>query len=132
MNKVLLTGRLGRDAELSYTPNGKAVTRISVCTSESKKNSDGSYENVNEQWHKVTVWDKLAEQCASLRKGQEVFVDGYLRYTEKDGKKYTEINSFYVRGLSKFDAVTQSQSAETPVAQPSGGGGGDPMDDLPF
>lgn len=86
VNKVILIGNLGRDPETRYTPNGKAVTRFSLATSNTWTDSEGEKQQATE-WHHVVVWGKQGEACAEhLQKGRQVYVEGSLRYRTYDGK----------------------------------------------
>lgn len=88
MNKVLLLGYLGRDAE-SQEKNGLIITRMTVATSDYYKDNNGDKKQVTE-WHNIVVFNRLASQCATLKKGEKVFIDGKLRsseYTDADGNK---------------------------------------------
>jgi len=79
LNKVQIIGRLGKDPELKYTQAGQAVTNFSVATDESYTSREGArVEGV--EWHRVNVWDRVAENCANfLRKGSLVYVEGSLK-----------------------------------------------------
>ncbi len=89
VNKVILIGNLGRDAETSFTPAGVAVTKFSVATAHSWKDqsSDEWKEEVN--WTNVVLWRN--ENLASyLTKGQQVYLEGRLQsrsYEDKDGRR---------------------------------------------
>lgn len=117
MNRVELTGKLGRDAEVRWTPNGKCICTLSVCTSDRKKTDSGEWKDENVEWHKVKVIGSLAEKAGTLHKGDSVFIDGRIHYDswEKDGvKNYsTEIVTFHIAPLAKFGEVAQ-QPAPTP------------------
>jgi len=64
-------GRIGRDAELRYTPNGDAVCSVPVAVDYGRKGQDG---NKPTQWYEVTLWGKQAEGLAPyLLKGKQVF-----------------------------------------------------------
>lgn len=71
--KVTIVGRLGRDPEMKYTPQGTAVTEFSVAT-------DAGYGDKKKTvWFRVTAWEKMAETCnAHLAKGRQVLVEGTL------------------------------------------------------
>jgi single-strand DNA-binding protein len=89
VNKVLLIGNLGRDAETKFTPSGAAVTRFSVATKRSWKDQATNEFKEETNWTNVTVWrqEKLANY---LTKGKQVYVEGRLQtrsYDDKDGKK---------------------------------------------
>lgn len=94
LNKVMLTGRLGKDVELRVTPNGSSVATFSVASSRNVKDGDGWKEQT--EWFNVVAWEKLAETCANyLHKGSRVYIEGRLqtREYEKDGQKryFTEV-----------------------------------------
>ena len=83
VNKVTLIGRVGRDPEIRSTPNGFKVVNFTLATSKKVKGEEQT------QWHRVTMYDKLAEIAAQyLRKGALVYVEGeikYSKFTNKDG-----------------------------------------------
>jgi len=88
MNKVILCGRLGKDPEVKYTPDGKAISSFSLATSK-KFNKDGN-KNERTEWHNIQAWGKVAEICAEyLKKGSKILCEGEINYQEweKDGKK---------------------------------------------
>jgi single-strand DNA-binding protein len=89
-NKIILVGNLGKDPELKYTPQGKAVCNFSMATTEKRK--DG---NDVTTWLKITLWDKMAENAAKyLFKGTQVYIEGRLRteeWTDRDGKTRTSL-----------------------------------------
>lgn len=79
LNKVLLIGNLGRDPEMRYTPNGRAVTSFSLATSRSWLTSNGERREATE-WFNVVAWGNLAEICSQyLQRGSKVYVEGRLQ-----------------------------------------------------
>lgn len=90
VNKVILVGNLGRDAELRYTPGGAAVAKFSLATTEKWNDKSGSLQERTE-WHNIDLWGKQAETLSEyLRKGKQVYVEGRLQtdeYTDKEGIK---------------------------------------------
>ncbi len=93
MNRVILVGNLGRDAEIRYTANGNAVATLSVATTDVWKDKDGQKQEKTE-WHRVILWGKSAESLTQyLLKGKQIAVEGKLEtrsWEDKDGqKKYT-------------------------------------------
>jgi single-strand DNA-binding protein len=90
VNKVILVGNLGRDAELRYTPGGAAVAKFSLATTEKWTDKGGSLQERTE-WHNIDLWGKQAETLAEyLRKGKQVYIEGRLQtdeYTDKEGLK---------------------------------------------
>jgi single-strand DNA-binding protein len=111
VNKVILVGNLGRDAELRYTPGGAPVATLNMATTE-VWNDKGGQRQEKTEWHRVVLWGKTAESLSEyLTKGKQIYVEGRLqtrKWEDKDGKeRYTT----EVRG----DRV---------VLLSSGGGGG--------
>ena len=92
LNKVILIGRLGRDPETRYMPNGDAVCNFSIATDESWKDKNGQRQTRTE-WHAITMYRKLAEIAAKyLQKGSLVYLEGKIqsrKYTGKDGIERT-------------------------------------------
>src|SRR3954462_9545502 len=87
-NKIIIVGNLGKDPELRYTPQGKAVCSFTLATTD--KTRDGE----TTTWFKVTVWDKKAEVAAKyLEKGKQVYIEGRLSVEEwtdrDDNNRYT-------------------------------------------
>jgi single-strand DNA-binding protein len=79
LNKVQLTGRLGADPEMRFTPQGHAVTTFRVASNRSWRSSDGEAHEDTE-WFRVVAWNKLAEVCNQfLAKGARVYVEGRLQ-----------------------------------------------------
>ena len=93
VNKVILVGNLGRDAELRYTPGGAAVATLNMATTEVWNDKQGQRQEKTE-WHRVVLWGKSAESLAEyLTKGKQIYVEGRLQtrqWDDKDGnKRYT-------------------------------------------
>ena len=89
INKVILVGNLGADPETRYMPSGGAVTNLSVATSESWKDKQTGEQKDRTEWHKVAMFNRLAEIAAEyLRKGSQVYIEGKIRtrkWQDKDG-----------------------------------------------
>ncbi|EMU0429749.1 single-stranded DNA-binding protein, partial [Neisseria gonorrhoeae] len=92
LNKVILIGRLGRDPEVRYMPNGEAVCNFSVATSETWNDRNGQRVERTE-WHNITMYRKLAEIAGQyLKKGGLVYLEGRIqsrKYQGKDGIERT-------------------------------------------
>jgi len=89
VNKVILIGHLGRDAETAYTASQVAVTKFSVATSRRWKDQQTGEWKEETDWSRVVLW--RGENVAPyLTKGKQVYVEGRLQtrsYDDKDGKK---------------------------------------------
>ena len=90
VNKVILVGNLGQDPESRFTPQGTAVTNLSIATNESWKDQNGDIQERTE-WHNIVVWGKQAESCGQyLAKGRQVYIEGSIRsrsYDDQEGNK---------------------------------------------
>jgi single-strand DNA-binding protein len=127
LNKVMIIGRLGRDPEMRYTPNGRPVTAFSVTVNRSWTAADGDKREETE-WFNVVAWGNLAEICKQhLRKGQTVYVEGRLQtrgWEDPEGKKHyrTEIvaNEMIILGdkreggVEPFGDVASAEEEEFP------------------
>jgi single-strand DNA-binding protein len=94
INKVILVGNLGQDPETRYMPSGGAVTNFTLATNESWKDKQTGEQKERTEWHRVAMFNRLAEIAAEyLRKGSQVYVEGKLRtrkWQDKDGNdRYT-------------------------------------------
>ncbi|MBV8843068.1 MAG: single-stranded DNA-binding protein [Bryobacterales bacterium] len=89
VNKVILIGHLGRDAETAYTASQVAVTKFSVATNRRWKDQQTGEWKEETDWSRVVLW--RGENVAPyLTKGKQVYVEGRLQtrsYDDKDGKK---------------------------------------------
>ena len=93
VNKVILVGNLGRDAELRYTPGGAAVATLNLATTE-VWNDKNQQRQEKTEWHRVVLWGKQAESLQEyLTKGKQIYVEGRLQtrqWDDKEGnKRYT-------------------------------------------
>ena len=89
INKVTIFGHLGRDPEVTYTVNGKAITKITVATSEKWKDSQGQQQERTE-WHRIVFFGDQAELVGrSFWKGARIYVEGKIQTStyEKNGEK---------------------------------------------
>lgn len=88
MNRTVLVGRLTKNVELKYTPNGKAVGNFTLAVNRPFKNQQGEQEA---DFIRCQVWGKAAENLANfMGKGSQVGVDGRIQtrsYDGQDGKK---------------------------------------------
>ncbi len=110
LNKVMITGRLGADPEMRYTPQGSAVTTFNVASGRTWKSNDGTSHDDTE-WFRVVAWDKLGEICNQyLTKGTRVYVEGRLqtrKYQDRDGQPRTAVE------LIATDMIILSSRAES-------------------
>ena len=125
LNKVLLIGRLGKDPEIRYTPEGSPVASFSLATSENWTDKNGTRQERTE-WHNIVAWNKLADICKQfLSKGRQVYIEGRIQsreYTDREGvkKRITEIIASQMVMLGSRPQGTEAgvQPME-PVARPA-------------
>ncbi len=87
INKVIIVGNLGGDPETRYMPSGSAVTNLTVATNESWKDKQTGEQKDRTEWHKVAMFNRLAEVAAEyLRKGSQVYIEGKLRTRKWSGQ----------------------------------------------
>ena len=125
VNKVILVGNLGKDAETKFTPGGIAVTKFSIATGRRWKDQQSGEWKEETDWHNVVLW--RAENLANyLLKGKQVYLEGRLQtrsYEDKDGKKqwFTEVvaEDVILLGGRTGDAPAGSgEYAPGPVSMP--------------
>lgn len=130
VNKVILIGNLGQDPEGRFTPQGTAVTNLSVATNESWKDQGGEIQERTE-WHRVVMYGRMAETANEyMQKGQMVYIEGRLQTREWEDKnqvkrKTTEIrcDNFTMLGRRGDTNAKGGEKPSTPAADD---------DDLPF
>ena len=122
VNKVILLGNLGADPELRHLPNGTAVTRLRIATSERWKDKATGEARERTEWHTVEFFDRQAEVIGEyFRKGSQIYVEGRLqtdKWQDKDGNdRYTT----KIRG-NTFSFV--DRKGDSGGGYGGGGGGG--------
>src|SRR5690625_4468787 len=133
MNRVVLVGRLTRDPDLRYTPNGVAVANFTIAVNRPFKNDQGEQQA---DFINGVVWRKPAENLANyMKKGSQIGVDGRLqsRSYEQDGRTVyvTEVVADSIQFLDTKGTKDNQQTQSNPF-----GNNAEPMDisdkDLPF
>ncbi len=140
INKVILVGRLGRDPEVRYTPDGTAVANFSIATSEEWKDKGTGEKKERTEWHRIVAWRRLGEICGEyLSKGKQVYIEGRIQnreWEDKEGIKRntTEIVASQMQMLGSRGAGDVSTAgANAPASnyqEPAGPATED--DDIPF
>jgi single-strand DNA-binding protein len=150
LNQYQCIGRLGKEPEVRYMANGKAVASFSVAVGSSWKDASGEKREETE-WVSVTAFDKLGEICGEyLKKGSQVYISGRLKTDkyEKDGQtRYsTKVIADRMQMLGGKSEGGQESAAPAPrrsnapgSAASYGSAGGEPKtgfddmdDDIPF
>jgi single-strand DNA-binding protein len=137
INKVMLSGRLTRDPELRYTPNGASVSSFSLASSRRYKAQDGEWKEVV-AFVNVVAWGKLAVLINEyLKKGSAALVEGRLNsrsWQTDDGQKRSALEVVAER-VQFLDRIAKTDVAEEGVveAEESGTGTGMAVDEeVPF
>ncbi len=116
-NKITIVGYLGRDPELRYTPQGTAVCKMSVATTEKRKNVAGQTEE-HTTWFRVSVWGRQAELANEyLARGRQVYLEGRLRleeYTDREGQ--TRVSPEVTATDIQFLGQRQETTGQNPAA----------------
>jgi single-strand DNA-binding protein len=94
INKAIVLGNLGKDPEVRFMPGGEAVANLTIATSESWKDKQTGEQKEKTEWHKVSIFGKLAEIAGEyLKKGSKVYIEGSLqtrKWTNQQGQdQYT-------------------------------------------
>ncbi len=112
---IIIVGNLGKDPEMKYTPNGSAVTSLSVASN--RTFSDANGQKVKETtWFRVSVWGKQAENVNSfLQKGSSVLIEGELRPDRETGNPRTYTRNDGTTGAS-YDVVARTVRFLSPRA----------------
>jgi single-strand DNA-binding protein len=94
VNKVILVGNCGRDAEVRYLSSGQAVANVSIATTSRRKDKASGEMVEDTQWHRVTFYERLAEIAGEyVKKGSPIYVEGRLKYGKYTGQDGIERNT---------------------------------------
>ena len=134
LNKVMLIGNLGQDAETRFTTNNTAVTNFSIATKNSHKDKEGNW--VSETtWHNIIAWKVSDYVQKGLLKGRSVYVEGRIQkrdYVNKEGMK-VYVTEVVAERLQLNDSKPKEHSDDDTQQEPAGSSNGGIIDDdLPF
>lgn len=147
VNKAMILGRIGKDPEVRYMPNGGAVANLSIATSQTWKDKQTGEKKEKTEWHRVVLYNRIAEVAGEYaKKGSLLYIEGRIetkKWTDKDGQdRYTtEIigeqmklfgSDFGGGGSSSSGCDESSGGGYQRSSEPSGGGVADMDDDIPF
>jgi len=132
LNKVMLIGNLGNDAETRFTTNNTSVTTFSIATSRGYKGKDGNW--VNETtWHNVVSYALPDFYKDALKKGKKFYVEGRISkrdYTDKEGvKRY--VSEVISEKLIPLEA-REGGGGDKEYDSDSSNSSTEEVDDLPF
>lgn len=151
VNKAILIGNLGGDPEIRYMPSGGAVANLNVATSESWKDKTTGQTQDRTEWHRVVMFNRLAEICGEyLKKGSKIYIEGSIRtrkWQDKEGQdRYTteivatEMQMLDSRGVANLSPdkmenesqVNNSDNNALPPNHSSASTAAEFDDDIPF
>lgn len=121
VNKVILVGNCGRDAEVRYMPSGQPVANVSLATTSRRKDKSSGEMIDDTQWHRITFYERLAEIAGEyIKKGTPLYVEGRLKYGKYTDQAGVERNTVDI-------IATELQLLGSREGRGSGGneGGGD-------
>ena len=119
VNKVIVMGNLGRDPETRYSPDGGAITNITIATSRQWKDKASGDKKEETEWHRVVFYGRLAEIAGEyLKKGRPVYVEGRLKTRKWQDKE----------GVERYTTEIVAEEMQLLGSREGGGGGGADMD----
>jgi single-strand DNA-binding protein len=94
VNKVILIGNCGRDAEVRHLPSGQPVANVSLATTTRRKDRNTGEMVEDTQWHRITFYERLAEVARDyVKKGRAIYVEGRLKYGKYTDNQGVERNT---------------------------------------
>jgi single-strand DNA-binding protein len=128
VNKVFILGRLGKDPEIRYTADGKAVATFSVATSTVSKDASGNKQEHTE-WHRLSAFNKAAEVIGKyVKKGDMIHIEGSLRTKKWDDNGTIKYATDIVVG--RLNLLGSKTAGDTPPVVTMSSD--TPDEDLPF
>ena len=121
INKVILIGNVGKDPELRHLKNGNAVTALNIATSETWKDKATGDKQQKIEWHRVVIFQKLAEIAATyLKKGSKVYIEGKIqtrKWKDKVSGEERTITEILCNDLQMLGTLT-TKEISTPEPNP--------------
>jgi len=111
VNKVIIAGNVGKDADLRYTQSGKAVANFSVAVNETFKNRNGEKEQ-RVEWFRCVTWQRIAEVVGEyVTRGRPILVEGRLQTRTWTDREEIERTTFevVVRSLHLLDRAPNGE-----------------------
>jgi single-strand DNA-binding protein len=124
INKAILIGHLGKDPEMRYTQDGRAVANFNIATTETWNDKNTGEKREQTEWHRIVAWGRLGEICGQyLSKGRQVFVEGRIQTREWEDQQgnrrwTTEIRASTVQFLGAKGDNFQQGGYAPPVSDP--------------
>ena len=120
VNKVIIVGGLGKDPEMRYTADSKAVANLSVATSEEWKDKQTGQKQSKTEWHRIVAFGRLAEIMGEyLKKGSQVYIEGKIhtrKWQDQQGQdRYT--TEIVANEMQMLGGKPQGQQSAAPSQQ---------------
>jgi single-strand DNA-binding protein len=116
VNKVILVGRLGKDPETRYMPDGTAIANFSLATSDSWKDKKTGEKKEQTEWHNCSAFGKLAEIIEKyLKKGALIYVEGSShtrKYQDKATGADRYSHSFKINNMQMLGSKSDNQQTD--------------------
>jgi len=138
VNKAIIVGNLGKDAEIRTTKSGHKIAALSVATNEYWTDKETGIKKDQTEWHKIVIFDEfLANSAADLKKGDRVFIEGQIRtrnWTDSNGNEHptTEILVSKYKGSMVMFSNQQKKTHVGGADYLSSQSGDYTEDDFPF
>lgn len=117
INKVTLIGHTGQDADVRYSPSGKAIVQLSLATGREWKNRETGQKQTSTEWHRVVFFEPLSNIVAEhVQKGQQLYIEGFLRT-----RKWPDRN----HNIDRFTTEVVATEMEMLGGKPKNGSGSD-------
>jgi len=134
LNKIMLIGNLGRDAETRFTTNNVSVTNFSLATTNSYKDKEGNWQNET-TWHNVTSFNLSDFFKDNLKKGRKFYVEGRItkrEYNDKDGNRRTSTDVVSEKLIPLDSTGSESTSVDSSTGETVETPQVENNEDLPF
>ena len=124
VNKVILIGNCGRDAEVRHLPSGQPVANVSLATTTRRKDRNTGEMVEDTQWHRITFYERLAEVARDyVKKGRSIYVEGRLKYGKYTDNQGVERNTVDIIATDLTLLGGNREGGEGGGYQGGGGGG---------
>ena len=124
VNKVILIGNCGRDAEVRHLPSGQPVANVSLATTTRRKDRNTGEMVEDTQWHRITFYERLAEVARDyVKKGRAIYVEGRLKYGKYTDNQGVERNTVDIIATDLTLLGGNREGGEGGGYQGGGGGG---------
>ncbi len=140
--KIILVGNLGRDPEMRYTPEGRAVTNINIATNRVWNDANGQQHKVT-TWWRASAWGRVAEVINQyFKKGDPIYIEGHMNpdantggprmFSRQDGSQGTTYEMTITGWSFISGAKSNGGGTEQPQSTPGADTESEAPEDIPF